>query len=267
LFLDGAVAPIRSPGGGFSLDVSTRVVVRAGGGEIARKERSYRVSGKPSMENALRDGFRIMEAIEVAPGRYDLEAWVRLNGLGIEATWLGPAAVPDIASSGLRLSGLAMSGEASSLPPLVADVFTAGGSDAAAVDRATADPFKLANGWRVAGESSPSLDPSKPVTLFFRVYHAVMDPATSMPRGLSLDYVLSPAAGGAEVLPPVQLAYFKQATEEGAFDVVARLDLSELGTGAYVLRVDAKDSASATSSHQERPLTVMVPSKPLDASK
>ncbi len=266
LLLLGRVNPIAS-GGGTSLDVSTRIVARAGGLEIARKERSYRISGKPEMQEALRDGLRLTEAIELAPGRYEVEAWMRLNGLDVEASWNGATSVPDFASSGLRVSGLMVSGETTRLPPLVADVFTASDAGDAGSDRPGDDPFKLANGWRVAGDSSAILDSAKPVTLFFRVYHVVTDPATGAPSGLSLEYVLVPADGSGEIVPPAQVVYFKKALERGAFDAVTRLDLSGVGDGSYTLRVDASHKGASIVSHQERALRVGRPSKPLDSSK
>jgi hypothetical protein len=261
LRLDGPVKPVPRDDGGLELDINTRVFVERDGAELDRVSHSYRSALVPEALEPLRGGIRLTEAVEVAPGPASLTAVVRLNGLGIEATWEGRLDVPAFVPAGLAVAGLTVvAGEGA--PPLVADVFTAGEAD---LDEFS-DPFRLVNDWRVLGSASSGVAGSSPPTLFFRVYNPAVDPSTGQPRQLGLDYVLVPDGGGGEILPPIELAYFKASRVPRAFDVLVRLGLAMVEPGAYRLRVEARDGEEERAS-QEVPLRILVSSNSLNYSK
>ncbi len=256
LLLKGPISPVKMPEGGFALDITARVVASAGGEEVFRREHSLRVSATAQGAEAMSRGVRLTEAAELAPGQFDLKVNVRLNGLDVNAAWSGSVQVPAFAKDRFEISELSLLGETSAESPLVADVFTATGSDSGNGDRPMEDPFSLDNGWRPVGVAQSMLTPSFPLSVFFRVYRPTVDPATSVPRQLSIDYVLAPAAGGPEILPPARTVYFRKAKATEAFDVIARIDLSGVEPGAYDLRVEAKDGPSGVEVRRGRQIAV-----------
>jgi VWFA-related protein len=264
LLLSGPIRPIAADSELYELDLSVRLVARKGGLEFERRERSYRATLNSQALEPLERGLRLIEALELPAGRYALEATLRVNGLDIEAAWREEIDVETFESDGFALSGVTRLADRSA-PPLVANVFTAGRT-ADSDGMPSTDPLRLANDWQMAGTSETGVLPSKPLALFFRVYDPAIDPATGMPAELSLDYRLIPAGGGEEILPPIQLAYFKGALEQGAFDVVVQIDLGAVEAGDYELRIDARDGKGARRAERILPVRVASASKILNSS-
>jgi VWFA-related protein len=239
MVLDGGVSPIEVPGGGLVLDLSTRVSVRAGEYVVTSRDRSYRVTLKPGAREALSRGIRMMEAVELPPGLFDVEVRLRLNGLGVDVSWEDKVeAVPGTADD-LALSGLALVADGDS-PPLVADAFTMPASEEGGEPpRPPFDPYLLPDGRRVPAVPYPVFEPSSPLMIFFRVYDAATD-ETDGPQELDLDYELLPEDGAYAIIPPLQPVYMKRTRDGGSLDVISRIDLAAVLPGTYTLRVQAR---------------------------
>jgi hypothetical protein len=252
LLLAGPVSPVDAQGSP-SLDITTRVSASAQGVEVDSRTHDFRASfTDPEARRLLERGLRVTEALELPPGVYDLEATLRVNGLGLEAVWRSSAAVPGIDPGGLALSGVSLLAD-DSAPPLVADIFTAGRAEGEpASPLPPGDPFRLAGGRRAVGAPAARLDPSRPVLLFFRVHGAGVDPASGKPAGLALTYSLVPEAGGLEILPPARMLYFGKAEAAGAFDAVAEIDLRAVEPGSYRAKIAARDGQAAAEAGLER---------------
>jgi VWFA-related protein len=262
IFLSGPVKPIQL-GDNYDLDISLVVVVRSGEHVFDQHERTFRSTIDTSGLDTLLRGVRMTDAIELPPGAYDFAVELRLNGLGVEASWHAPVEVKGFAGEQLQLSSVAILPDESAAP-LIGDVFLQGGEDEELASIAESDPFKLVNEWRVLGSGTDAVDRLAPLTVFFRVYHPRVNPDSGKPEGLMLDYLLEPDDGGAKVLPPVELVYFKGARDDGAFDVLARLDLRAMEAGAYRLQVVARQDDADRRAAESHPVLIASPSKILN---
>jgi VWFA-related protein len=254
LRLSGPVTSVHTPEGDL-LDISTRTVARMGQNEFANPSHDFRSRLKPGVSADLGRGLQLTEAIELASGRYEVDAWLRLNGRDIEARWMGTIEVPSWGMDDLEVGGLTVLAEESA-PPIVADVFTALESGAVTDERAWSDPFKLQGDWRVMGRGQPVVRVGEAPTIFFRVYNPEVQPDSGLPVDLALDYSLRPMPDGREILPPIELVYFRRARQAGAFDVVVRLDLGTVEPGSYRLRVDAREEHDGAQAARETAIRV-----------
>ena len=262
LRLEGPVSPVEMDTGELNLDISTRVSARKEGMEVENRTHDFRATFEDlGVRFGLSRGLRLTEAAELPPGRYEFEVVLRLNGLGVEERWVSSLDVPGINAEGLAVSGLTLLGNEMS-PPLVADIFTAAREEDAGGD--WEDPFRMAGERRALGVAALRVHPSNPLTLFSRVHNPPLDPATGLPDRLSLEYILVPEEGVGEILPPMQLVYFKHGLQARSFDVVARLDLTGVDPGAYRLKVEATDVGNGSRASQERRLSVSGESNLLD---
>lgn len=257
LELVGAVAAPESREGQLMLDISSHLVARSGGEEVGRSDHDFRSNLRAEARGPLLRGLRVVDAIALAPGSYDLAANLRLNGLDIAADWQGPLEVPAVERGALGLGGMTLLADEQAAP-LVADVFVADGTSPGLLEAGVDDPFRLDTGWRVIAAASPRVVRGSRPIFFFRVYGAEVGAESGLPDGLELDYTLVPADGGAEILPAAELGYFRAAPGGGgAFDVLVRLDLGLAEPGAYRLRVDARDRRGERSARSSRPLEIV----------
>ncbi|UCF68838.1 MAG: VWA domain-containing protein [Acidobacteriota bacterium] len=243
-----------------ALHVTSQVIARAEGTEVGRSDHGFDADFSSDALGKLERGVRLLEGLEVPPGTVELEARVRVEGLGGAANFEGSCherfEVPAIDAAAFAISGLAHLADEST-PPLIGDAFAAPPPGKQA-EASSEDPFRLGNGYRVLPSGSSAIAPSEPTTIFFRVYGAEIDPATGFPRGLQVHYTLVPESGGAAILPPAEVGYFDAAdATTGAFDMLVQLHLDLVEPGSYRLRVEATDGSEQRRASREWPLEVV----------
>lgn len=214
------------PAGAAAIDVEFRVVARVEGEVVDRYERSFTAKVKPEGVAAIRSGWRIEGALSLLPGIYELQATARLASPPRLGSWTASVTVPPPSRGQVpAVSGVVLASERVPQAPLLSRPTLA----------EETDPLAIKPGSRLLPPTSSDFELGD--TLLALFWLKGMDGDNPEVPKLDLSLKVSDAEERQREVPST-LVYFGK-DPSGGYRGLARLDVSALPAGPYVLRVSA----------------------------
>jgi len=185
---------------------------------------------------AIRDAFRVEGSLDLPPGRYDLQANLRINEPPQFGSWTRALVVPGEpeAEAGPRFEGLILvPGDAAVSPLLISDENKAG-----------TDPLSLGEGMRLLPPTHWGVEAGSPLIVMF--WLAGLPVEEGQPPKVDFS-VRVENADGAAVTPATRVLMFRP-DGAGAHRGLLQIDPGNLPAGGYLLKLAATtpDGLAAT---------------------
>jgi VWFA-related protein len=233
------------------------VAIRATRGDevVAEGERTVRLDFPMSAAARLNGGVQLREALLLPPGKLELTAELRLNGLDRSGSWTATADVPARDPARFGLTDLTLLYPVENAP-LVYDVFRKGEAVAGTDPPVPLpDPLGTETAGRPAFYVEGAISRNMPLLVQTRVT-AAPPPAPDRQSPLALDWELIPAAGGEPIAPPVQYRKLQMIGEGAFLEVLIDLDLRGVQPGEYRLRLTARNLVGEGEDVRSAPVSI-----------
>lgn len=218
--------------GAAAIDVEFRVVARVDGEVVDRYERSFTAKVKPEGVAAIREGWRVEGTLSLLPGIYEFQATARLASPPRLGSWTSTVMVPPPSTGKSPIvAGIVLSSERGSSSPLLSRPSGAEEND----------PLTLKPGSRILPPTNADFDSGEPLVALF--WLKGMDGENPESPSLDLSLKVADADGKTHDVPST-LVFFGQ-DPTGGYRGMARIDVSELPAGPYVLQVTAGPKGSS----------------------
>ena len=241
------IDPFVNEQGNGIVDMTLKIYANAGQITLDSKKKDIKAILKPEGVQALADGFRILEYIDLVPAVYDFQLFLRLNGMSRYASWSKTLEVQKFKESTLELSTFSF---AISQPiPLLFDPFSE-----------NTNPFELKNGMKIIPVATRSFHKGESIFLFYKVMNAWREEGSGKPS-IDMNFKFLSQDGKAENIidsnVQVSLLYFAPEKEGENLDALVELKVLDYKPGFYLLRATVIDKKSGNVSYREEKLQLL----------
>jgi VWFA-related protein len=216
--INGSTLPFTESGGMFKNDLEVLSMATDQKGKTTFSDRNtVNLNMKPDSANRVKaSGFRVIQSIDLAPGRYQLRVAVRESNTRKAGSVTFDLEVPDFAKLPLSMSSLALTSAMSGIAPTVRPK----------------DPLeKLLPGPLSSYREFPTQDE---VALFLEVYDTI-----KQPHKVEIAATVKAEGGQTVFQTREERDSSERGTGAGGYGFQARVPLKDMAPGLYVLRVEA----------------------------
>jgi hypothetical protein len=216
--INGSTLPFTESGGMFKNDLEVMSMATDQKGKTTFSDRNtVNLNMKPDSANRVKaSGFRVIQSIDLAPGRYQLRVAVRESNTRKAGSVTFDLEVPDFAKLPLSMSSLALTSAMSGIAPTVRPK----------------DPLeKLLPGPLSSYREFPTQDE---VALFLEVYDTI-----KQPHKVAIAATVKAEGGQTVFQTREERDSSERGTGAGGYGFQARVPLKDMAPGLYVLRVEA----------------------------